>query len=348
MFVEITRLLIVFAATAAGLSAGSSLRGLGHAGPLLGASLGACTGYVGGGVAGRTLRSALSRADKRLERLPAAKLLAGTLAAVAGGWLGALLGAPVMLAAPSIPTWSLLALLVWVGAYSGFVLGAKRADQLLGLAGLSTRPLVRASPYARQLYADASLVDTSAVMDGRLLALAKAGLLQGAMLLAPFVLDELQAIADSDQLERRRRGRRGLEVLDALKQLPGVEVHVLDDEVVEHEAVDAKLVALARRLGAGLVTVDWPLQKIAELQGVRCVNLDSLSKALRREHSSGELFPLTIAKPGREPDQGVGYLDDGTMVVVGGAASMVGEVIEVKVTGNVSTAAGRMLFASIQ
>jgi uncharacterized protein YacL len=234
--------------------------------------------------------------------------------------------------------------LVWIGVYEGAGIAARRADDLLALAGLSTRPLVRATPYRG---ADAALVDTSAIIDGRLLAVARAGFLQCALLVPRFVLDELQSIADAQDPLRRRRGQRGLDLLGALQAQPGVDVHVLDDEVVEHEEVDAKLVALARRLEVGLLTVDANLQRVAQLQGVRCLNLDRLASGLRPVHVPGETLKIPIAREGKEPGQGVGFLDDGTMVVVGDAAPLVGQEVEVRITGNVQTSVGRMLFATV-
>jgi uncharacterized protein YacL len=236
-------------------------------------------------------------------------------------------------------------LLVWIGIYEGFAIAMRRAEELLALAGLSTRPLVRATPYARG--SDAALVDTSAVIDGRLLTIARAGFLPSMLLVPPFVLDELQSIADAQDPERRRRGQRGLDILAALQHLPGSEVHVLDDEVVEHDEVDAKLVALARRLEVGLLTVDMNLQRVAELQGVRCLNLHRLAEGLRPVLVPGETVRLPISREGKEPGQGVGFLDDGTMVVVGDAAALIGSEVEVRITGNAKTSVGRMLFATV-
>jgi len=175
----------------------------------------------------------------------------------------------------------------------------------------------------------------------------RAGFVSGPLLVPRFVIDEVQSIADAHDPIRRRKGRRGLDMLDALRGHPGNDVHVLDDDVVELEEVDAKLVALARRLKVDLVTVDEPLQRAAELQGVRCLNLARLSDGLRPVHVSGEVIRLPITREGKEPGQGVGFLDDGTMVVVGDAAELVGREVDVRITGNVRTALGTMLFASV-
>lgn len=348
MFVEIVRLFIVFLTTAAGHALGLELvEANPDNGAVVGATLGACVGYVAGGAFGRLLRQAMGLVEEQADKLPPARLLAGIIGGTLVAALTTFIGLPGILLIPlSWVRWPILGVLVWVGAYEGFRVAARKSDQLLALAGLSTRPLVSAMPY---LVGDAGavLLDTSAVIDGRPLQLAKTGFLQGALLVPRFVLDELQAIADAQDPARRRRGRRGLEVLDALQRLPETNVQILDDEMVEHHEVDAKLVALARRLRVPLMTCDGPLSRVAELQGVKTMNLHHLAEGLRPEHQPGEVLTIPITRAGREPGQGVGYLDDGTMVVVADAADKVGEELAVRVTGNSQTAVGRMLFASI-
>ncbi|MGH9300753.1 MAG: PIN/TRAM domain-containing protein, partial [Acidimicrobiales bacterium] len=254
---------------------------------------------------------------------------------------------PVGFVLPVDVGWPIFALVVWVAAYFGASIGASKADTLLGLAGLSTRPLIRATPYSEGHQTDARLLDTSAIIDGRILGLVRSGLLEGDLLVPCFVLDELGGIADGSDPVRRRRGRRGLDLLAYLKTCPGVEVHVLDDEVPEHVEVDAKLIALARRIGCGIVTVDRPLQKVAELRGVTCLNPEALSEVLRDAYVPGETMNLDIVRPGREVGQGVGFLPDGTMVVVGDAAGLIGSQVEVRVTGNLQTSVGLLLFANL-
>ncbi|MGH8874650.1 MAG: PIN domain-containing protein, partial [Acidimicrobiia bacterium] len=213
----------------------------------------------------------------------------------------------------------------------------------LAVAGLQPRNPIT----ARRLDAAerSYLLDSSAAVDGRLLHLARAGLIEGRVWVPSFVVDELQSLADASDRERRRRGRRGLEVVEALQSALGVEVSVLDDSVPEHEDVDAKLAALAVRASATLVTTDHNLAKAAGLRGVLILNPQALSESLKPAVASGDRLHLAIAKAGSEPGQGVGYLDDGTMVVVEGAGSLVGEELTVEVTGVTRTAIGRMLFA---
>lgn len=347
MFVEIVRLFVVLIATAGGFALGDSGVVDHGQGAVVGATLGACIGYVAGGLLGRLLRHAVYTAERRIEQAPAARLFAGAVGGIVFGGLAAVVGIPAVAILPTQAGWPLLSLVVWVGAYQGYVLGARKSDELLALAGLSTRPLVRATPLGPVVEQDAVLVDTSAVVDGRLLSLARAGFLRDALLVPRFVLDEVQTIADAQEPARRRRARAGLEVLEALRHFPGVEVHVLDDELPEYEEVDAKLVALAKRLGVRLLTIDGALQKVAEIQGVSCLSLHRLSDGLRPVYVPGEVVRVPIAKTGREPGQGVGYLDDGTMVVVADATELVGQEVEVRITGNATTSVGRMFFASL-
>jgi uncharacterized protein YacL len=346
MFVEIVRLFIVFLATAGGYALGKHA-GVDGNGPIVGATLGACVGYVAGGVFGRLLRQAMGVVERRIDDTPAHSLLAGALGGIAIGGLAGVIGLPAVLLLPGRVGGPILGLAIWLGAYQGYTWGARKSEGLLALAGLSTRPLVRATPYEGRPQTDAVLVDTSAVIDGRLLSLVKAGFIHDPLLIPPFVLDEIQGIADAQDPARRRRGRRALEVLDALRELPGAEVHVIDDEVPEHEEVDAKLVTLAKRLRVTLLTLDEPLQRVAELQGVRCLSLQRLTDSLRPVVVPGETFMLAISRHGKEPGQGVGFLDDGTMVVVGDADGLIGQEVEVRVNSNVQTSMGRMLFASV-
>jgi uncharacterized protein YacL len=338
MFVEVVRLLIVALSTAAGYALVAQGRTDPGGSAVLGATMGALVGYVVGGVVGRQLRQAMGSLERQVSRAPAHQLLAGVVGAGALAVVSALIALPAVVLVPGPWGWPVFGLLVWVGVYEGFQIGATKSTELLELAGLRAH----ADPEDA-----AVLLDTSAVIDGRLLQVADAGFLHGRLLVPRFVLDELQGIADAADDTRRRRGRRGLEILDALRRDPRVDVSVVDDEVPEFDAVDAKLVALARRLPADLVTTDANLQKVAEVQGVRCRNLNRLAAGLRPAILPGEVLSLPISREGKEPGQGVGFLDDGTMVVVGDAADFVGRDVAVRVTSNVQTSVGRLLFASV-
>ena len=191
------------------------------------------------------------------------------------------------------------------------------------------------------------LLDTSAIIDGRLVDVAKANFLEGRLLVPDFVLGELQRIADDPDALRRKRGRRGLETLERLAEQPSVETEIVRDAVPEASAVDDKLVLLARRRGADLVTTDFNLHQVAKLQGVRVLNLNQLASAVKATYLPGETLSLSVVRPGREAGQGLAYLDDGTMVVIEDAADLVGENVEATVTSSLQTNVGRMIFARL-
>ena len=161
------------------------------------------------------------------------------------------------------------------------------------------------------------------------------------------MVDELQSIADAADKDRRRRGRRGLDVLEALRTTPGLDFVVVEDTVPEHAEVDIKLVAIAQRDGAILVTTDHNLSRAASLRGIEVLNPHELGEQLRPSLAMGDQVSVTIAKVGSEIGQGVGYLDDGTMVVVAGGADSIGETVDVEVSNMLRTSMGRMLFAHL-
>jgi len=340
MFVEITRLFIVLAAVAAGFAIGRQ-SGVPGTRDVLGAVLGALIGYVIGGAVGRLLRRAVKSVEEEVRKAPPAQVLVGTLGAAIVGFVVALLCVPIVMLLPGNWGWPVLGTLVWIGVYGGYVIAGHKSEELLALAGMSTRPLVRASRYGE----GGALLDTSAIADGRLLGIAKSGFLRDEILVPRFVLDEVQAMADAQDVTRRRRGHAGLETLNALRHTPGVTVSVLDDEMPEYTQVDSKLIALARRLDLPLITVDSAMQGVAELQGVSCMNLNLLADTVKPTRVPGELLRVSLERSGREPGQAIAYLDDGSMIVVTDAADRVGSEVEVKVTGTTQTSGGRMLFA---
>ena len=344
MFVEVVRLIIVLLATAAGFDVARRAIEPDGGAVVVGAILGALVGYVAGGTIGRFLRRAMGALEEEVDRAPAPRLLAGVVGAALLGLLSAVISAPAVVLVPGHWGWPVAALVVWIGTYEGYRIAAAKSGELLAMAGLTAAAGVDGTA-PRHRDGDLLLLDTSSVIDGRLLAVAEAGFLRGRLAVPRFVLGELQGIADAQDPHRRRRGRRGLDVLGALGRTAGVEV--LEQDVPEFAEVDAKLVALARRLGADLVTTDSALARVAELQGIRCLSVQRLADALRPVLLSGDVIRLPIAREGREPGQGVGFLDDGTMVVVGDAAGLVGREVDVRVTSNVQTSVGRMLFASL-
>jgi uncharacterized protein YacL len=192
------------------------------------------------------------------------------------------------------------------------------------------------------------LLDTSVIIDGRIADLIEAGFIEGLLIVPRFVLKELQQIADSNDALKRARGRRGLEMLNRLQRNARLEVKIHDGDFPEEKEVDAKLVHLARNLGAKLYTNDYNLGKIAELQSVKCVNLHELAKSLKSVLLPGETLNLRLVREGKDKGQGVGYLPDGTMVVVNNAQSLIGQQAEVQVQSLLQTGAGVIVFAELK
>jgi uncharacterized protein YacL len=190
------------------------------------------------------------------------------------------------------------------------------------------------------------LVDTSVIIDGRIADIAVAGFVPGRLLVPRFVLAELQNIADSDDAMRRGRGRRGLEVLNRLRETPGIEVEVIEQDAPEIKEVDAKLVALAQLRDCNVLTTDYNLNRVAQIQGVRVLNINELANAIRPVVLPGEELQVHVVQPGKEKNQGVGYLADGTMIVVENGDKLMGQDVMTEVTRVFQTVAGKMIFAA--
>ncbi len=192
------------------------------------------------------------------------------------------------------------------------------------------------------------IIDTSVIIDGRIADVCEAGFIEGAFILPQFVLQELQNIADSPDTLRKARGRRGLDVLHRMQKMSNITVKIVDEDFPRIKEVDAKLVALAKELDARIITNDFNLSKIAQLQRVTALNLNELANALRPVVLPGETMNIFIMKEGKEFNQGVGYLDDGTMVVVDNARKIINNRVNVVVTSVLQTTTGRMIFAKLK
>ncbi|TGK55430.1 hypothetical protein EHQ16_08710 [Leptospira kanakyensis] len=192
------------------------------------------------------------------------------------------------------------------------------------------------------------ILDTSVVIDGRILDIADTHFLDGPLILPNFVLREIQLISDSSDPIKRARGRRGLEMLNKLQRKGSIEVKITYTDYSDTREVDAKLVKLARDTGGAVVTNDFNLNKVAELQGVRVLNLNNLANALKPVVLPGEEFQISVIKEGKDENQGIGYLEDGTMVVIENGGHLVGKDVRVVVTSIIQTAAGKMIFTKVQ
>jgi len=193
--------------------------------------------------------------------------------------------------------------------------------------------------------ASPKLLDTNVIIDGRIADICETGFVEGILVVPQFVLRELQYIADSTDSLKRNRGRRGLDVLARMQKRPDLTILVSDRDFPLVREVDAKLVALARETGARIVTNDYNLNKVAEVSGVAVLNINQLANALKPVALPGELMRVSVIKEGKEANQGVAYLEDGTMVVVDNARRFIGKNLEVTVTSAIQTTAGRMIFA---
>lgn len=230
-----------------------------------------------------------------------------------------------------------------LGGYLGMTLFAVRAEDILELLSSlrrSGRLLVEGSVTASDI-----LLDTSVIIDGRISDIAEAGFLNWRLIVPRFILEELQHIADSPEMLRRNRGKRGLEILRELKRAEHVAIEIVDEDIPGVAEVDHKLVMLARQMNIPIMTNDFNLNQIAKLQGVRVLNINMLANAVRAEYIPGEVIPLKIIQEGKEPDQGVGYLEDGTMVVVEEGRHYLDRTIRVEITRLISREAGKMYFA---
>jgi uncharacterized protein YacL len=224
---------------------------------------------------------------------------------------------------------------------AGRVPGPERPAAPQAWPGPGTRPVEgrRASP---------KILDTNVIIDGRIADICETGFVEGLLVIPQFVLRELQYIADSTDSLKRNRGRRGLDVLARMQKRPDPAIEVSDRDFPLIREVDAKLVALARETGAMIVTNDFNLNKVAEVSGVAVLNINQLANALKPAALPGELMRVSVIKEGKEANQGVAYLEDGTMVVVDNARRYIGKSLEVTVTSAIQTTAGRMIFAQYQ
>ncbi len=300
--------------------------------------VGVLIGYlVSGRVASRFGRF-WSKAVDRLRNLPPDAVLAAFAGATLGLLVTVLLN-NVMAAVPGFTWyWSQLIAVVLVVGLGGFFVANRKLIPFL-------RPPAQSDLVPRSVKRITDkVIDTSAIIDGRLTAIVESNFLEGHLILPHYVLTELQRIADSDDQLRRQRGRRGLEALDKLVESDKVTTEIAHQEHAKGP-VDDRLVQLCLERGASLVTTDYNLSRVAQLQGVKVFNLHQLASSVKASYLPGERLSLVIVRQGREAGQGLAYLEDGTMVVVEGAGDSVGETLEVVVTSSLQTNMGRMIFA---
>src|ERR1700690_3208598 len=277
--------------------------------------------------------------EVRLRRASLRRLIGaapGSILGILGAYLTSLILMHTIMPESTRAFFSLAIFLVM--AYIGLILGANKGDMLnlQALGGLFGSE--------RSLKHSFKVLDTSVIIDGRVADIADALFLDGTVIIPQFVLHELQLVADSADPLKRQRGRRGLEVLQRIQKMPHLEVQIADDDFAHIAEVDLKLIELAKRFDAKIVTNDFNLNKVATLQGIEIMNVNQLANALKPVVLPGEVMRVFILREGKEYNQGVAYLDDGTMVVVDGARKMINKTIDISVTSVHQTTAGKMIF----
>ncbi len=282
----------------------------------------------------------------RVEELSTAEFVAAVIGLLLGLLMGLLLGFPLSGLTEPWGTWLPLGVSILFGLGMLGLTVAKRQDLLLAA---QTIGLIRSPDQAvargLRIGDPHIVVDTSAIIDGRIAEIVESGFIYGTLVIPRFVLDELQHIADSSDALRRNRGRRGLEILNRMQKEPGTPVEIVEDDVPDVAEVDAKLVALAIARSRVILTNDFNLNRVAELQGVRVMNINSLANAVKPAVLPGEELHVRVIQEGKEAGQGVGFLDDGTMIVIEGGARHIDRELDVSVTRVLQTVAGRMIFA---
>jgi uncharacterized protein YacL len=282
---------------------------------------------------------------RRVREMSSGEFVAALIGLTLGLLMGLLLGLPLTnLPAPYNWIFPLIVSIVLGLGTMGLTV-AKRQDLWNAVLASGLVGPARTGLTGEGLGGPIAYVDTSAVIDGRITDVVASGFLSGTLIVPKFVLGELQHIADDSDTNRRNRGRRGLEILSALQKDHRIDLELSDEDATEASTVDEKLVALASKRGAAILTTDYNLNRVAQLQGIRVMNLNQLANAIKPAFLPGDEVHVKVVQQGKEPGQGVAYLDDGTMIVVEGGGSYLQRELDVTVIRVLQTVAGRMVFA---
>lgn len=287
--------------------------------------------------------------DGLLSDKPLAQIVSGLLGLMIGMVIAALLTRLFYYWLPAALTAALSTVVYLLLGYLGASLGARRWPELPSLFGGKMTRQDRKAPSAEGMHESVSkILDTSVIIDGRIFDVCKTGFVEGPLVIPQFVLAELRHIADSSDPLRRNRGRRGLDILSQIQNELDIEVQITDADFEDEPEVDVKLLKLTQEIGGVVVTNDFNLNKVASVTGVKVLNLNDLAGALRPVLLPGEEMTVQILREGKEHGQGVGYLDDGTMIVVDNGKRHIGQTVDVVVTTVLQTSAGRMIFTKIK
>jgi uncharacterized protein YacL len=278
--------------------------------------------------------------EGRIQKAPVQDVLAGSFGLIVGLSIANLLASALVripVVGSVLPTFGSLII-----GYLGISVAVKKREELVSVLSF-LRPGSREKTTERQ--PQYKILDTSVIIDGRIADICRSGFIEGPLLIPGFILEELRHIADSSDSLKRNRGRRGLDVLNRIQKELNIPVEIYERDLGSGLEVDSRLVRLAQTTGGAIITNDFNLNKVAELQGVTVLNINELANAVKPVVLPGEEMLVHVIKDGKESGQGVAYLDDGTMIVVDGGKRHIGETIDVLVTSILQTAAGRMIFA---
>ncbi len=276
---------------------------------------------------------------KILLNYPVRRVVGGALGFLAGIGIGYVI--LIVFIKPYLDSEFIFTTIYLLFGYTGLRIGERKGPELFG----TFLSMVSTTPGFLENY---KILDTSVIIDGRIQDVVDSGFIEGIFIVPQFVLNELQYVADSPDPIKRVRGRRGMEVLNRLQKLDSVEVRIVERDYPKIKDVDAKLIALTKEMGGKLVTTDYNLHKLAELQGVQVLNVNQLATGLKPTLLPGEVLKVKVIKEGTEAGQGVGYLDDGTMIVVENGKRHMGKTIDVVITSVLQNPSGRIFFSKIK
>ena len=307
-------------------------------------------GYIISPFVLRLIWKAIERIEIGLNDFESQDLIVGTLGLLFGLIIANLIG----LAFARLPIIGAYGPIVFsiIFGYAGMSIAIRKRNDIIGLVG-TLRIGKQNKDNAGVVHKHGNdvfsgkLLDTSSIIDGRIAEICSTGFLEGPLLVPVFVLEELQLIADSSDLLKRNKGRRGLDILKQMQEDNYVEVRIINDDFEDVQGVDSKLVRLGRKINAKVVTNDYNLNKVAALQGVVVLNINDLANALKPARIPGERMDVLVVKSGKEENQGIAYLDDGTMIVVENGQKYIGSTVPVMVTSVLQTSAGRMIFVKV-
>ena len=346
MIIEIIRFFFILVGAIAGAYGSNYIKMTGPATSrlfvlIISIIIGSGIGYVAGGVIGRRLARTLNWIENNIQMIPLAELIASIVGVMTGLVLALLVSLPAFFIPDTFRLVKLVYIVVVFAIFGwvGLRVGTNRWEDL--------DQIINARKHGTGAGISGKLLDTNVIIDGRISDIAESGFIEGELTLPRYVLKELQYIADSEDAMKRSRGRRGLDVLHKLQNMPNIQIRISENDYTDVYEVDAKLVKQAKESGAAIVTNDYNLNKVASLEGVKILNINDLANAVKPVLIAGEEMAVKVMREGKEAGQGVGYLDDGTMVVIEGGSGQVGNMVSLTVTSVLQTPAGRMIFAKM-